>query len=112
MATKTKIKKHENLLEDVLTKIFYKVSGKKEIIVTVDRAPEVAEGYKYNARYKGDLEIPNIFDIVSQHQEAGRLALEADKSKNHVERLDVFEVYEFDPLGIKRLMDYLERKNV
>ena len=104
-----KIKKHENLLENVLRKIFYKVSGKKEITVTVDRAPEVVGGYKYDAHYSGDLEIPNILDIVSEYQEAGKIGLEKDKSKNHVEISNVFKVYEFDPLGIKRLMDYLEK---
>ena len=112
MATKMKIKKHENLLENVLRKMFYKVSGKKEIIVTVDRVSEVAEGYKYNAHYDGDLAIPDIFDIVSKYQEAGRLVLEADKNKNHVKMSNVFKVYEFDPLGIKRVMDYLEKKYV
>jgi len=79
--------------------------GTKQVIITVDRTPQ---GYTPNAVYDGDLDLGdyNLIDEVARFQKIGEEALNRDKTKNHFKTIMEVGIYEFDPLGIKRLMRY------
>jgi len=106
-----KFKKESKLvrsLKELKTKLFWDTQDYKKIVITVERDPSSRDGYKYNARYEGNLYVPGILEFVAEMQKEMKDGMRPNEDS--LEMINTRGNSRRDIFGFKRLARYLSNR--